>query len=69
MGKVKFDGQLGTTTKQQPICAKYPPFLDVKLREIPDRSSYIRKAVVAQLIADGLLSEEEIELAKKLGLL
>lgn len=69
MAKVKFTGTLGTTTYQQPISTKYPPFMDAKLREMVDRSEYIRKAVTAKMREDGLLNDEEIEQAIALGLL
>jgi len=65
----KYSGKLGTTDKQTPIAAKFPPFLDCKLREMKDRSNFIRKAVTAKMREDGLLNDEEIEQAIALGLL
>lgn len=49
---------LCTTHDQQPISVKFPGPIDAILRDkskIPDRSSYIREAVLAKLKADGLL--------------
>jgi len=69
MPRIKFDGDLGTTTYQSPISAKFPPFADKKLREMADRSNYLRRAVIRQLKEDGLLTEEEIQQAIALGLL
>lgn len=49
---------LGTTNEQAPICVKYPPHIDAVLRNIPNRSDYVRKAVIRQLIEDGLLPDD-----------
>lgn len=46
---------LGTKHKQQPISVKFPPAIDLLLRKMPDRSTYIRDAVENKLKADGFL--------------
>ncbi|MFL9458087.1 hypothetical protein AB0756_39625 [Tolypothrix campylonemoides VB511288_2] len=50
---------LGTTDHQRPIAAKFPPHIDAILRSIPNRSDYVRKAVIKQLIEDGLLPNDQ----------
>ncbi len=60
---------LGTSNKTSPICIKFPPFMDSKLREMGDKSEYIRRAVAVSLQADGLLTNEEIEKAILIGLI
>ncbi len=58
IARQNWDQGLGTSHKQQPICAKFPPAIDAILRDenlIPDRSAYIRAAVEHQLKEDGLL--------------
>ncbi|MEH2138549.1 hypothetical protein [Nostoc sp.] len=37
-----------------PICTKFPVEIDRVLRSLPNRSEYVRDAVIAQLIRDGL---------------
>jgi len=66
---VKYTGEMGTTTNQPPLCAKFPVWAHEKLTQLEDRSGYIRKAVVEQMRRDSLLSEEDIRQAIALGLL
>jgi hypothetical protein len=59
----RFTGKgLGTTTDTRPICAKFPPDVERILRSLPDRSEFIRAAVIAALEEQGLLF---VTLAKK----
>ncbi|MDF5718077.1 MAG: hypothetical protein PUP93_30470 [Rhizonema sp. NSF051] len=46
---------IGVTTNQVPISAKFPLYIDEIIRKLPDRSQYIRDAVIAKLREDGLL--------------
>ncbi|RCJ20150.1 hypothetical protein A6S26_05360 [Nostoc sp. ATCC 43529] len=52
------DTGLGTTNQQQPISTKYPPEVDRVLRGMSDRSDFIRKAVIKELIAQGKLDKD-----------
>ncbi|MBH8566729.1 hypothetical protein I8748_32035 [Nostoc sp. CENA67] len=52
------DTGLGTTNRQQPISTKYPPEVDRVLRKMSDKSDFIRKAVIKELIAQGKLDED-----------
>ena len=55
----KFKGKgLGTTDKQSPVSVKLPPEIDAAVRSLPNRSEYLRKAIVAQLERDGLLPKD-----------
>ena len=49
---------LGTSDKQQPISVKYPPEIDSILRNLPNRSDFIRLAVIEKLISLGLYLPE-----------
>jgi hypothetical protein len=49
---------LGSRNHQQSISVMYSASVDKILRSIPNRSEYIRNAVIKQLIADGLLTED-----------
>lgn len=40
---------------RNPLCIKVAPEIDVILRSLPNRSEYIRDAVIKQLRLDGLL--------------
>ena len=51
---------LGTTNKQSPISVTYPPEMDTTLRSLDNRSDYIRRAVLKQLHADGLILDYEL---------
>lgn len=52
----KFKGAgLGTKKDSPPICVKFPPEVDKVLRELDDRSTYIRMVVEKALRDDGLL--------------
>lgn len=42
---------------EKPIPVRFPIEVDRLLREMKDRSAYIRSAVVAQMKGDGLLAE------------
>ena len=54
----QFQGQgKGISHKIVPISVKYPQDIDRILRGLPDRSEYIRAAVIAQLKRDGLLEQ------------
>lgn len=46
---------LGIPSKLPPISTKFPPYIYDVLRSLPDRSQYIRDAVIAKLREDGLL--------------
>lgn len=52
----QFKGKgLGTIYKQAPMCAVFPePFNEI-LKAMENRSEYIRKAVINQMTADGLI--------------
>ncbi|NEP10879.1 MAG: hypothetical protein F6K14_11825 [Symploca sp. SIO2C1] len=50
---------LGTKHNGRAIGVKFPPHIDEILRSQPNKSDYIRKAVIRQLVEDGLLSPEE----------
>ncbi|HYW18105.1 MAG TPA: hypothetical protein VE956_02120 [Nodularia sp. (in: cyanobacteria)] len=70
MPKTKYANTgLGTSEKQQPIAVKYPPAIDQLLRSLPNRSDYIRKAVISQMHSDGLLDNQIIDDMKVIGLL
>jgi len=51
------DTGLGTKSDTSPICAKFPPDVDVIIRGLPNRSEFVRSAVVAALKKYGLLEE------------
>ena len=56
----RFDSHgLGSKYGQQPISVMYPADIDVLLRSLPNRSEYIRDAVVKQLRKDGLLPADQ----------
>jgi hypothetical protein len=40
-----------------PICTKFPVEVDEILRSLPNRSDYVREAVIARLKQEGKLSE------------
>lgn len=49
---------LGTKHNSVPVSAKVPPEIEAILQDktkIPDRSSFIRAAIVEKLVRDGLL--------------
>ena len=55
----KFKGKgLGTKGRQQPVGAVLPPKYDVIVRSIPNRSEWIRKAIIEKLERDGMLEQE-----------
>lgn len=56
---IKQSKGLGTKHNGRAIGVKFPPHIDEILRSLPNKSEYVRKAVVKQLIEDGLLSPEE----------
>jgi hypothetical protein len=58
-GRTHFKGKgLGTSDKQIPVSVKLPPEIDEIVKLLPNRSDYLRKAIVAQLERDGLLNLE-----------
>jgi hypothetical protein len=50
---------VGTSRDRPPISVKFPVEIDNILRQIPDRSDYIRKAVIEKLIEDGYLKVDK----------
>ncbi|TBR56850.1 hypothetical protein B4U84_27950 [Westiellopsis prolifica IICB1] len=54
--KTRFKKQgIGSKSKQPPICAIFPADVDKILRDLPNRSEYIRDAVINQMRKDGLI--------------
>ncbi|MBD2628475.1 hypothetical protein [Trichormus variabilis] len=54
----RFKGEgIGTKYKQPSITVRFPEQADQILRSLPNMSDYVRRAVIKQLIADGLLDE------------
>ena len=56
---IKQSKGLGTKHNSKAIGVKFPPHIDEILRSLSNKSDYVRKAVIRQLIEDGLLSPEE----------
>lgn len=54
----RFTPEIGIKSGQCPISTKYPEDVDRILREMSDRSDYIREAVVEKLIRDGKLKNK-----------
>ena len=54
--KTRFTGKgLGTNRTQKPVAAILPPQVDEIVRSIPDRSEFIRQAIIEKLEREGLL--------------
>ena len=54
--KTRFEGQgMGSKSKQPPICAIFPADVDKILRSLPNRSEYIRDAVIDKMKRDKLI--------------
>jgi hypothetical protein len=57
----KFKGRgLGTSDKQPPVSVKLPPEIDAVVRLLPNRSDYLRQAIIDKLQKDGLLNLETV---------
>lgn len=54
----QFTPGIGIKSGQSPISTKYPEEVDKILRGMSDRSDFIRKAVIKELIAQGKLDED-----------
>lgn len=46
---------LNTTRKQPPVSVKLQPEIDAIVRSLPNRSEFIREAIIAKLKAENLL--------------
>lgn len=54
-----FKGQgLGIGHSRSPVCVQLPPDLDALVRSLPNRSEFMRQAIVEKLRREGLLSED-----------
>ncbi|MGK7895051.1 MAG: ribbon-helix-helix domain-containing protein [Xenococcus sp. (in: cyanobacteria)] len=47
---------MGVTHKQPPVSVKLPPEIDKIVRSLPNRSDYIRQAIIEKLDREGLLN-------------
>lgn len=57
--KTWFKGSgIGTRYKQGSITVRFPEGVDKVLRSLPTTSDYVRRAVIKQLIEDGLIDED-----------
>jgi hypothetical protein len=48
---------IGTTHRGQPVGTKLPPALDELVRSLPNRSEFIRQAIIEKLTREGLYEE------------
>lgn len=56
--KTRFTGQgKGTKSKQQPISVMLPADIDSIVRALPNRSEWIRDAIIQKLKREGMLEE------------
>jgi len=53
------DTGLGTKSVTSPICAKFPPDIDAIIRALPNRSEFVRGAVMDALRKSGLLERND----------
>lgn len=51
----------GIGGKSKAMSAKFPPAIQEILENLPNRSDKIREWVIAGMIREGLLSEDEVE--------
>ena len=51
---------MGVTHKQPPVCVKLPPEIDKIVRSLPNRSEYIRQAIIEKLDREGLLTSSGV---------
>jgi hypothetical protein len=49
---------IGVQHKTPPICAKLPPELDQLVRPMPNRSEFIREAILEKLQREGLYEKK-----------
>jgi hypothetical protein len=53
------DTGLGTKSDTRPICAKFSPDIDAIIRALPNRSEFVRSAVMDALKKSGLLERND----------
>ncbi|NER32311.1 MAG: hypothetical protein F6J89_33110 [Symploca sp. SIO1C4] len=52
---------LGIKSNQKPVCVMLPPSIDTIVKAMPNRSEFMRAAVIEKLERDGLLGDEATE--------
>ena len=48
---------IGVKHKQQPVCVMLPQEIDKIVRSLPNRSEYIRQAIIEKLEREGFLND------------
>ncbi|MBD2457987.1 hypothetical protein H6G80_28470 [Nostoc sp. FACHB-87] len=65
----RYVGKLGTSDNQRPVAVKLPPLMNEKLKQLPNKSDFLRRVIAEGMQRAGMFTEEEILHLVSIGVL